>query len=813
MIRRPWRSLLLWFVCLTLLVNLGLAASPFRYWAAFALLWVLPGIAWSALLTDRHHRLTVEALVIGSGMGMGTVALLTLLLLYVPGPFPSVALAVAVNGLILALILLTARSSGVQVTLDLDGRALFLLALAVVLAALLRFTHLGYSEFQGDEATIMMRAARAISGDDAQLFYHQKGPIEVLIPTATWALSGVINEWQARLPFAFAGLVGVAAVYLIGRRWLSEQAGLIGALLVAINGYFVGFGRIVQYQSVVLPMTSLGLLALWRWTEGRKSKWLTIGASLLAFGLLAHYDAGLALPAAAYLVGRGLWLAQQSPQRASDASSASLRSVVNAAASGFIILALFYVPFVLHPNFSKTLGYLGGARLGAGRLLYNNLLSSLRLGTFYNSTYYLLVLAFLVVSASLLSLQSLSLAVIPVGCYLLSAILPGIWTGPILAILLLAVLFLSSPSVPRAAWLWFGAPFLFYYFLVWDPRTHVLNAVPGAALLAAFAVDTVVDRLPRSVRRVVTVFLAAIFLFLAYYPYLMFVRHNPEIKRTWPDSQPALYWRPDIDVPRFGYFGFPYQAGWKAAGLLVQQGALEGVYGSNEEREITEWYMRGAERTHCPGPEWYLVAEAVQDEVRVPDSDIESAYDLWGRVQVSGKTKLRIYHRRPVAASPNTYVADAADFDARTSPENVVRSPPATYAPAGHTLAHKIRLLGYQVDTKEAHPGGSISLVLYWSALTPIERNYQVFTHLYDGELWGQHDGTPGCAMEPTTLWEPGRVVRDEHVIPIALSTPTGDIPLLVGMYSLDTERRLPVEGPDGEPLGGAIHLATVRIQ
>jgi len=166
-IRRPWRSLLLWFVCLTLLVNLGLAASPFRYWAAFALLWVLPGIAWSALLTDRHHRLTVEALVIGSGMGMGTVALLTLLLLYVPGPFPSVALAVAVNGLILALILLTARSSGVQVTLDLDGRALFLLALAVVLAALLRFTHLGYS----DAKILALRQAGVIGsedGDEAQ---------------------------------------------------------------------------------------------------------------------------------------------------------------------------------------------------------------------------------------------------------------------------------------------------------------------------------------------------------------------------------------------------------------------------------------------------------------------------------------------------------------------------------------------------------------------------------------------------------------------------------------------------------------------
>jgi hypothetical protein len=770
-------------------------------------------VAWAAFLTDRHNHLTAEALIIGSGLGMGTVALLTLLLHYVPGPFPTAALAVAVSGLILVLILLTFRSSGTQFTLDLDGRTLVLSALVVLLAAFLRFTHLGYSEFQGDEATIMMRAAHAISGDDAQLFYHQKGPIEVLIPTATWALSGVINEWQARLPFATAGLVGVAAVTLLGRRWLSERGGLVAALLVAINGYFVGFGRIVQYQSVVLAMTSLGLLALWRWSEGGQSKWLTIGAGLLAFGLLAHYDAGLALPSAAYLVGRGLWLTQQPAERASESLSVSLRAVVAAGASAIGILALFYLPFVLHPNFSKTLGYLGGARLGAGKLLYNNLLSSLHLGTFYNSAYYLLGLALLVVSASLLSLQSMSLSLIPVGCFLLSTILPAVWTGPILAVLLLAILLLSGASASRAAWLWFGAPFLFYYFLVWDPRTHVLNAFPGAALLAAFVVDTGMDLVPRSARRFVSVFLVIVLLFLAYYPYLMFVRHNPEIKRTWSDNKPALYWRPDVGVPCFGYFGFPYRAGWKAAGLLVQQGALEGVYASNEEQEITDWYMRGAERTHCPDPEWYLVAEAVQDEVPVPDSDIESTYDLWGRVQVSGKTKLRIYHREPVAASPAIYGVDASDFDARTSPENVVKSSRANYTPAGYTLARRIRLLGYRVDTSDAQPGGSISLVLYWNALTPIERNYQVFTHLYDGELWGQHDGTPGCAMEPTTLWEPGRVVRDEHVIPIAPSTPTGDIPLLLGMYSLETEQRLPATGPGGEPVGDAIHLATVRIQ
>lgn len=809
MTRRPWRSPLLWLASLTLLVNAGLTLPQTQYWAAFGLLWILPGLAWSTLLPDQDGRLTTEELLVGSGLGIGTVALLTLLLHYIPGPFPSTTLTVTVNVLILTLAILALRISRGRLTVYVRDRALGPCALVVLLAALLRLIHLGYSEFQGDEATIMMRAALAISGDDAQLFYHQKGPVEVLLPAATWALSGVISEWQARLPFACAGIVGVGAVYLVARRWVGERGGLVAGLLVGINGYFVGFGRIVQYQSLVLAMTGLGLLALWRWSETRQSKWLVTGAALLALGLLAHYDAALALPAAAYLAVQGAWPSRQ----ATENSLTSLGPVVTAGASAVGILALFYVPFVLHPNFAKTLGYLGGARLGAGKVLYNNLFSSLRLGTFYNSTYYLAGLTLLIVLASFVSFQAVSLSLIPVGCYLLSTILPQVWTGPLFGALLVLLLFLSRTSAFRVAWLWFGIPFLFYYFLVWDPRTHVLNAFPGAALLAAFVVHRFMDLIPRSTRRLVSILLVSVFLFLAYYPYLMFVRHDPEIKRTWPDHRPALYWRPDIEVPRFGYFGFPYRAGWKAAGVLARQGILDGVYASNEEQEITDWYVGEAERTYCPGPKWYLVAEGVQDQVPISRAEIDSEYGLWGEVQVAGRTNLRIYHREPVTTSPTTYSVEASDFDAQTSPQKIVPSPPANYRQAGHTLGEEIRLLGYQVDTSQAYAGGSIHLVLYWKALGPVMTNYQVFTHLYDGTLWGQHDGAPACAMQPTTLWEPGRFVRDEHVLPIAPSTPVGDVPLLVGMYNLNTRERLPVQGPKGEALGDAIHLTTVTIQ
>jgi 4-amino-4-deoxy-L-arabinose transferase-like glycosyltransferase len=749
---------------------------------------------------------------------MGTVVLLTLLLHYIPGPLTLPALLAAVNMLIFVLILATTRPLDLGFgTWDLGFG---LVSCVISVAAFFRLPHLSYSEFQGDEAVVMMRAARAILGDDAQLFYHQKGPAEVLLPIATWTLSGTINEWQARLPFTFAGLLGVVALYLLGRRWFNERSGWIAALLLAINGYFVGFGRIVQYQSLVLAMTTLALLAFWRWSEGEGRRWLIAGAVLLALGLLAHYDAGLALPVAAYIVGRRLW-------RDRSQWRTLRRDVLSAVLLALGILALFYLPYVRHPNFAKTLGYLTGARVGTKGLLYNNLLSSLPLATFYNSTYYLIGLAGLLVVASFLPFRRWGF-LIPTTCYLFLLILQSpisnlqspIWVGPVLVGLLTAILLSRRSSAPsRAAWLWFGAPFIFYYFLVQTPRTHVLNAFPAATLLAALALDYLLHLVPSPLRHSPFAIryspLLALFLFLAYYPCLMFVQHAPEIKRTWPAHRPALYWRPDVELPHDGYFGFPYRAGWKVVGLMIKEGALSGVYASNEEQEVAGWYTRGAERTYCPDPEWYLIAQNVQDEVPINWDEIKATYHLWGEIQVVGEPKLWIYHRGPAAAPPDIFHIEdyASRFDAGAMPESVIPPLPAGYTPAGYTLGDAVQLLGYRLDVADARPGGSIHLVLYWKALRPMETRYQVFNQLYDGAMWGQQDGTPGCALLPTIFWEPGQIVRDEYTIPIAPSTPPGEIPLLVGMYGLGTGERLPVCDPDGAPIGDTIPLAMVTVR
>jgi hypothetical protein len=55
-------------------------------------------------------------------------------------------------------------------------------------------------------------------------------------------------------------------------------------------------------------------------------------------------------------------------------------------------------------------------------------------------------------------------------------------------------------------------------------------------------------------------------------------------------------------------------------------------------------------------------------------------------------------------------------------------------------------------------------------------------------------------------------VVRDEHVIPIDPSTPVGDVPLLVGMYSLGSGERLSIQDANGVSIGDAVRLTTVRV-
>jgi hypothetical protein len=141
--------------------------------------------------------------------------------------------------------------------------------------------------------------------------------------------------------------------------------------------------------------------------------------------------------------------------------------------------------------------------------------------------------------------------------------------------------------------------------------------------------------------------------------------------------------------------------------------------------------------------------------------------------------------------------------------------------PVAAALGSAAQLLGYSLEAKEAAPGDTLRLTLYWQVLAPLDRDYTVFTHLLgehnpatNGPLWAGHDGQPDGGHYPTTAWQPGQIILDVHPLPIPVDAPAGEYQLETGLYFLESMTRLPAADTAGNPLpGDAVLLGTVEIR
>lgn len=118
-------------------------------------------------------------------------------------------------------------------------------------------------------------------------------------------------------------------------------------------------------------------------------------------------------------------------------------------------------------------------------------------------------------------------------------------------------------------------------------------------------------------------------------------------------------------------------------------------------------------------------------------------------------------------------------------------------------LGHRVRLLGYDLDRRLAKPGETIHLTLYWQALTEMDKDYTVFTHLLgkNNLIWGQKDSQPLQGLLPTSSWRMGMTLADRYDIVVASDAPPGEYRIGVGMYLLETMERLPIFDENGKRL------------
>lgn len=135
--------------------------------------------------------------------------------------------------------------------------------------------------------------------------------------------------------------------------------------------------------------------------------------------------------------------------------------------------------------------------------------------------------------------------------------------------------------------------------------------------------------------------------------------------------------------------------------------------------------------------------------------------------------------------------------------------------PIRFRLGDEIELVGYDAPERIA-PGETFRVALYWHALRPIPGDYKVFVHLLatNDILLAQSDSVPVNWMYPTSRWQIGEYIMDEHWLTLDASALRGDAWLATGMYDTIFGERVPVFTDAGKELPEKrILLQQVRIR
>ena len=133
--------------------------------------------------------------------------------------------------------------------------------------------------------------------------------------------------------------------------------------------------------------------------------------------------------------------------------------------------------------------------------------------------------------------------------------------------------------------------------------------------------------------------------------------------------------------------------------------------------------------------------------------------------------------------------------------------------PVSISLSDKLELIGYSLDERALAPGETVSLTLYWRALSPMEINYALFVHVLgeENQIWGNSQGPITDRATCTNRWETGVLVKEERKLTVADETPFGFYDLELGVYA-PTGGRLKVLDDDGREVSNRIFLTTIRV-
>jgi 4-amino-4-deoxy-L-arabinose transferase-like glycosyltransferase len=423
------------------------------------------------------------------------------------------------------------------------------LLIVLIIAFLLRFVNLGYSDFQGDEikALFIPDPSQKLTS----FFMDQrKGPMQWFVTGAVKLVDpAYTHRFVDRFPFALAGLLAVFFFYKLVEGNFSKKIAFYSSLFFATNGLFVAFSRIMQYQSLVILFMVLALymFSLSSKSERWKDRGLTFGFIFWALSILSHYDGVFIAPFAFYflyprLKDKHLWLSLIVPG---------------------LMLAAFYIPFVLSIS-AATMSYWQERLQG----LAGKISSSRYLFDVYQPIYV-------------------------IDIYTLFAALGFIY------LIVEAIQKRRMQLKHVFVVIWFLLPAVFMEGLVSIPGTHIytyilpLTIILGMGivfiegLIAAVAVRL---KILKPVHVIKVLGLALVFAFISLQTYTIFVNNTTEY--PWEDEKFLIFTlkQPSL-VYNLSLFGFPYNRHWEEIKTLVDTAPNNGYYWTNEKDSISGYFV------------------------------------------------------------------------------------------------------------------------------------------------------------------------------------------------------------------------------
>jgi 4-amino-4-deoxy-L-arabinose transferase-like glycosyltransferase len=170
-------------------------------------------------------------------------------------------------------------------------------ALAIVLLAwaLIYLPSLGSIAIKGEEGRRILPAIRMLETGNyivpqvGSNPYYRKPPLVNWLVAASFKISGVRNEWTARLPSALAVLAVAMAFVTIARPSLGPRGSIVAALIWMTNIGMIEKGRLIEIEALYVSLCGLAIIFWLSFWDQKKSPWLiwTPASVILGIGLLA----------------------------------------------------------------------------------------------------------------------------------------------------------------------------------------------------------------------------------------------------------------------------------------------------------------------------------------------------------------------------------------------------------------------------------------------------------------------------------------------------------------------------------------------